>query len=122
MAITLCAHTSLGTQPVYLFGTEEQKERLLPDLTSGRKLGAFGLTEPEAKRKAIGDTFVEVFDREAVRLGLTDHLLGQGTIYPDTIETGGTKRSDTIKTHHNRNLTIDISIDRECNPQQQPRL
>ncbi len=61
-----------------------------------------GLTEPEAKRKAIGDTFVEVFDREAVRLGLTDHLLGQGTIYPDTIETGGTKRSDTIKTHHNR--------------------
>ena len=31
-----------------------------------------------------------------------DHLLGQGTIYPDTIETGGTKRSDTIKTHHNR--------------------
>ena len=48
VAITLCAHTSLGTQPVYLFGTEEQKERLLPDLTSGRKLGAFGLTEPEA--------------------------------------------------------------------------
>jgi GMP synthase (glutamine-hydrolysing) len=61
-----------------------------------------GLTEPEAKRKAIGDTFVAVFDREAVRLGLTDHLLGQGTIYPDTIETGGTKRADTIKTHHNR--------------------
>ncbi len=48
IAITMCAHTSLGTQPVYLFGTEEQKERLLPDLTSGRKLGAFGLTEPEA--------------------------------------------------------------------------
>ena len=48
VAITLCAHTSLGTQPVYLFGTDEQKERLLPDLTSGRKLGAFGLTEPEA--------------------------------------------------------------------------
>jgi short-chain 2-methylacyl-CoA dehydrogenase len=48
VAITMCAHTSLGTQPVYLFGTEEQKQRLLPDLTSGRKLGAFGLTEPEA--------------------------------------------------------------------------
>ncbi len=48
VAITLCAHTSLGTQPVYLFGTDEQKVRLLPDLTSGRKLGAFGLTEPEA--------------------------------------------------------------------------
>jgi alkylation response protein AidB-like acyl-CoA dehydrogenase len=48
VAITLCAHTSLGTQPIYLFGSDEQKERLLPDLTAGRKLGAFGLTEPEA--------------------------------------------------------------------------
>src|ERR1700761_1758927 len=48
VAITLCAHTSLGTQPIYLFGTDEQKERLLPDLCAGRKLGAFGLTEPEA--------------------------------------------------------------------------
>ena len=48
VAITMCAHTSLGTQPVYLFGTEEQKQRLLPDLCAGRKLGAFGLTEPEA--------------------------------------------------------------------------
>jgi alkylation response protein AidB-like acyl-CoA dehydrogenase len=48
VAITLCAHTSLGTQPVYLFGSDDQKQRLLPDLTAGRKLGAFGLTEPEA--------------------------------------------------------------------------
>jgi short-chain 2-methylacyl-CoA dehydrogenase len=48
VAITMCAHTSLGTQPVYLFGSEDQKQRLLPDLTAGRKLGAFGLTEPEA--------------------------------------------------------------------------
>ena len=48
VAITMCAHTSLGTQPVYLFGNDEQQERLLPDLCSGRKLGAFGLTEPEA--------------------------------------------------------------------------
>jgi alkylation response protein AidB-like acyl-CoA dehydrogenase len=48
VAITMCAHTSLGTQPIYLFGTEEQKQRYMPDLTSGRKLGAFGLTEPEA--------------------------------------------------------------------------
>src|ERR1700760_982291 len=48
VAITLCAHTSLGTQPIYLFGTEEQKQRLMPDLCAGTKLGAFGLTEPEA--------------------------------------------------------------------------
>jgi alkylation response protein AidB-like acyl-CoA dehydrogenase len=48
VAITMCAHTSLGTQPIYLFGTDEQKASLLPDLCAGRKLGAFGLTEPEA--------------------------------------------------------------------------
>src|SRR5689334_14512383 len=48
VAITLCAHTSLGTQPIYLFGTEEQKQEWLPRLTSGEILGAFGLTEPEA--------------------------------------------------------------------------
>src|SRR5690242_15984498 len=48
VAITLCAHTSLGTQPIYLFGSEEQKREWLPQLTSGAKLGAFGLTEPEA--------------------------------------------------------------------------
>jgi short/branched chain acyl-CoA dehydrogenase len=48
VAITLCAHTSLGTQPVYLFGSEEQKRDWLPELTAGRRLGAFGLTEPEA--------------------------------------------------------------------------
>lgn len=61
-----------------------------------------GVTEPERKRNIIGTTFVEVFEREAARLGIEGHLLGQGTIYPDTIETGATKRSETIKTHHNR--------------------
>ena len=48
VAITLCAHTSLGTQPVYLFGSEDQKREWLPRLCSGERLGAFGLTEPEA--------------------------------------------------------------------------
>ena len=61
-----------------------------------------GLVEPEEKRHSIGATFVKVFEREARKLGIEDHLLGQGTIYPDTIETGATKRSHTIKTHHNR--------------------
>jgi GMP synthase (glutamine-hydrolysing) len=61
-----------------------------------------GVVEPERKRRLIGDTFIHVFDQQARALGLEDHLLGQGTIYPDTIETGGTKRADTIKTHHNR--------------------
>ncbi len=48
VAITMCAHTSLGTQPLYLFGSERQREEGLPRLCSGERLGAFGLTEPEA--------------------------------------------------------------------------
>src|SRR6195952_3529571 len=48
VAITLCAHTSLGTQPIYLFGSDEQKAEWMPKLCSGEVLGAFGLTEPEA--------------------------------------------------------------------------
>jgi short-chain 2-methylacyl-CoA dehydrogenase len=48
VAITVAAHISLGTFPIYAFGTDEQKERFLPDLCSGRKLWSFGLTEPEA--------------------------------------------------------------------------
>ena len=74
-------------------------------------LSALGTeTEPEKKRHIIGATFVEVFEREASRLGIESHLLGQGTIYPDTIETGGTKRADTIKTHHNRVPIIERMI------------
>jgi alkylation response protein AidB-like acyl-CoA dehydrogenase len=48
VAITVAAHHSLGTLPIYNFGTEEQKREWLPDLASGRRLAAFGLTEPGA--------------------------------------------------------------------------
>jgi short-chain 2-methylacyl-CoA dehydrogenase len=48
VAITLAAHTSLGTWPLYAFGSDAQKEEWLPRLCSGERLGAFGLTEPEA--------------------------------------------------------------------------
>jgi alkylation response protein AidB-like acyl-CoA dehydrogenase len=48
VGITVAAHTSLGTYPIYAFGTDEQKAQYLPDLCSGRKLWSFGLTEPEA--------------------------------------------------------------------------
>tara|TARA_Y100000588_G_C14269658_1_gene931717 strand:- start:2689 stop:3840 length:1152 start_codon:yes stop_codon:yes gene_type:complete len=47
-AATMMAHTSLGTAPIAIFGTEKQKEKYLPDLASGKILGAFGLTEPNA--------------------------------------------------------------------------
>ena len=77
-----------------------------------------GATDPEQKRKIIGDTFLNVQARVSAQMGIAmqsagatvavarpDHsewILGQGTIYPDTIETGGTKHADQIKTHHNR--------------------
>jgi short-chain 2-methylacyl-CoA dehydrogenase len=48
VAITMAAHTSLGTMPIHLWGTTEQKEEWMPELCAGRKLAAFGLTEPEA--------------------------------------------------------------------------
>lgn len=60
--------------------------------------------DPEEKRKIIGQAFLDAKDKAAKNLGLEsgDWLLGQGTIYPDIIETGGSKNADTIKTHHNR--------------------
>lgn len=60
-----------------------------------------GVTDPEKKRKAIGKTFIDVFDREANKLKDVKWL-GQGTIYPDVIESSSVKGpSQTIKSHHN---------------------
>ncbi|MBU0981900.1 glutamine-hydrolyzing GMP synthase [Patescibacteria group bacterium] len=63
-----------------------------------------GVTDPEHKREIIGRVFLEIQKRvsENLKLNPDEWLLGQGTIYPDTIESGGTKRADKIKTHHNR--------------------
>ncbi len=60
--------------------------------------------EPERKRHVIGEQFVKVQERVIETRGLLDGdwILGQGTIYPDTIESGGSSKSATIKTHHNR--------------------
>ena len=63
-----------------------------------------GLSDPEKKRAAIGAAFLEIKKKWAEKLHLADEkwLLGQGTIYPDTVETGGTEHASKIKTHHNR--------------------
>jgi GMP synthase (glutamine-hydrolysing) len=63
-----------------------------------------GVVEPEEKRRIIGRLFVEVQDRilESEEFSGHDWMLGQGTIYPDTIESGGTSNAAVIKTHHNR--------------------
>jgi len=59
-------------------------------------------TNPETKRKQIGAAFLSVENDVLADLPRGDWLLGQGTIYPDTIESGGTRESALIKTHHNR--------------------
>ena len=60
--------------------------------------------DPQKKRKAVGETFIRVRDEIARELGLKEGewLLGQGTLYPDVIESGGSENAKTIKTHHNR--------------------
>jgi GMP synthase (glutamine-hydrolysing) len=63
-----------------------------------------GVTDPEAKRHIIGEAFVGVQEKilESGHYLDKNWILGQGTIYPDTIESGGTAKADLIKTHHNR--------------------
>ena len=80
VAITLCAHTSLGTQPIYLFGSEEQKQRYMPRLCSGEILGAFGLTEPEAGSDAGNtQTRARLEDGEWVINGSKQFITNAGT-------------------------------------------
>src|SRR5919197_3265383 len=80
VAITMCAHTSLGTQPIHLFGTEEQKREWMPELCAGRKLGAFGLTEPEAGSDAGNtQTRARLDDGEWVINGAKQFITNAGT-------------------------------------------
>src|SRR3954464_7284581 len=80
VAITMCAHTSLGTQPIFLFGSPAQKEEWLPGLTSGRRLGAFGLTEPEAGSDAANvRTRARLEDGEWVIDGAKQFITNAGT-------------------------------------------
>jgi butyryl-CoA dehydrogenase len=65
LAITLEAAVGLGANPIYQFGTEEQRQRWLPDLCAGRKLGGFGLTEPDAGSDAGGTRTRAVLDEDA---------------------------------------------------------
>jgi len=60
--LSLAAHTSLGTAPIYEFASEEQKRKYVPDLASGKKFGAFGLTEPNAGSDAAGTQTTAVRD------------------------------------------------------------
>jgi alkylation response protein AidB-like acyl-CoA dehydrogenase len=104
VAITLCAHTSLGTQPIYLFGDEEQKQEWLPKLCSGEILGAFGLTEPEAgsdagatrtRARLDGDQWVIDGAKQFITNAGTE-ISGCVTITAVTGEVGGRKEISNI--------------------------
>jgi alkylation response protein AidB-like acyl-CoA dehydrogenase len=80
VAITVAAHTSLGTMPILLFGSEQQKREWLPDLASGRRLAAFGLTEPGAGSDAgATQTRAELRDGQWVVDGSKIFITNAGT-------------------------------------------
>jgi short/branched chain acyl-CoA dehydrogenase len=80
LAITIAAHSSLGTMPIHLWGTDEQKSEWLPELCSGRKLAAFGLTEPEAGSDAGNTrTTAKLQDGEWVINGAKQFITNAGT-------------------------------------------
>jgi alkylation response protein AidB-like acyl-CoA dehydrogenase len=101
VAITLCAHTSLGTQPIYLFGSEPQKQEWLPRLCSGEILGAFGLTEPEAGSDAGNTrTRARLEDGQWVIDGAKQFITNAGTdisgVVCITVRTGDEEISNLI--------------------------
>src|SRR5215210_3692439 len=80
VGITVAAHTSLGTMPIHLWGTDEQRSEWLPELCAGRKLGAFGLTEPEAGSDAgASRTTARLEDGEWVIAGAKQFITNAGT-------------------------------------------
>jgi short/branched chain acyl-CoA dehydrogenase len=101
VAITVCAHTSLGTQPIYLFGSEEQKQEWMPQLCSGKRLGAFGLTEPEAGSDAGNTkTRASLEDGHWVINGAKQFITNAGTdisgVVSITAVTGGSSERKEI--------------------------
>jgi short-chain 2-methylacyl-CoA dehydrogenase len=101
VAITVAAHTSLGTMPIFLFGSEEQKREWLPQLASGQKLAAFGLTEPDAGSDAGATrTRAELRDGSWVVNGSKIFITNAGTditaCVTITARTGGDEVSNLI--------------------------
>jgi GMP synthase (glutamine-hydrolysing) len=99
-------------------GLRENLHKLGIDLTISDESQVFynalvGKSDPEEKRLIVGNLFLEAQARAVEELNLDpkEWILGQGTIYPDTIESGGTKHSHKIKTHHNRVPAIQKMLD-----------
>lgn len=100
-------------QIVKTFQQEMQARLVAVDATEEFLSALAGITDPETKRKIIGERFIRIFEAEAYKLGRVD-FLAQGTLYPDVIESAGHDRqrlATTIKTHHNvGGLPADMSF------------
>ena len=117
VAITMAAHTSLGTMPILLFGTEEQKQQWLPDLASGRKLAAFGLTEPGAgSDAAAARTTAELRDGQWVINGSKIFITNAGTDITScvtiTARTGDGEISNVIVPNGTAGYEISAQMDK----------
>ena len=95
--ITLAAHVSLGTWPIYSFGTEEQKQRYLPALCSGEKLASFGLTEPEAGSDAGGTKTRAVLEGEQYVVNGRKIYITNGSVSGTTVFTAVTTPGVGVK-------------------------
>jgi alkylation response protein AidB-like acyl-CoA dehydrogenase len=97
LGITLAAHTSLGTYPIYLFGTEEQKHAYLPPLATGQGLGAFGLTEPGAGSDAGATRTTAVRDGDAWVINGQKTFITNGSIARTLVVSAVTDHSKGTK-------------------------
>lgn len=95
--ITLAAHISLGTNPIYLFGNDEQKKKWLPKLCSGEELGSFGLTEPNAGSDAGGTETTAVKNGNTWVLNGTKMFITNGGLAWTSVNTAMTDKSKGVK-------------------------
>ena len=115
VAITVAAHTSLGTMPILLFGNDEQKKRRLPDLASGRRLAAFGLTEPGAGSDAGATrTTAELRDGSWIVNGSKIFITNAGTDITALVTITARTGEDEISNVVIPNGTDGTDLPRQC--------
>jgi alkylation response protein AidB-like acyl-CoA dehydrogenase len=95
--ITVAAHNSLGVYPIYLFGNEEQKKRYIPELASGKKLGSFGLTEPDAGSDAAGTKTTAVLDGDSYLINGSKCFITNASVGETFVITAVTDKSKGYK-------------------------
>jgi alkylation response protein AidB-like acyl-CoA dehydrogenase len=95
--ITVAAHNSLGVYPIYLFGNEDQKKKYIPDLASGKKLGSFGLTEPDAGSDAAGTKTTAVLDGDSYVINGSKCFITNASVGETFVVTAVTDKSKGYK-------------------------